>query len=202
MRKKTGFYTRAPTKRKQAWYCLVKPTKSLGNGCSSEKVLRASEFMRPMSSLRRIDLNRNHKVSDHKRLEKPKTFEPGVVACCDSSRKSDPTIASIKLTEDIGSPSIRDINLRELFAEKGSKTVHVFPDAPMSIVLQMFLDGKDLVIVHDVNDEDQNADPFYEEVGFISHRQLMLWVAKRSWASQCKLRGCAPGSVKRRNTMM
>mmetsp|Transcript_22489 Transcript_22489/g.42256 ORF Transcript_22489/g.42256 Transcript_22489/m.42256 type:complete len:211 (-) Transcript_22489:641-1273(-) len=201
-RMRAGPYTRISTKRTgrhRLGFAVKEPKKQIldGNGCSNEKGFRAREFMSPMSCLRRI--NPNEVLTDHKTHQTPTTLisRPDVWACYYPNRESD-------LTKGSGKSSTKEIDLssaRRLFAHQCSETVRIFPDAPMSIVLQIYLDGKHLIIVHDVNDKNPDVDPFYKEIGFITEKELMRWVTKRSWIS--KMPESYPRScLRRRKTMM
>jgi metal transporter CNNM len=66
-----------------------------------------------------------------------------------------------------------EIPLKTILKLYGRAAVHVFPDTPLSKMLEMFKSGKShMAIVHDVNN-DGDGDPFYEELGVITLEDII-----------------------------
>uniref|UniRef100_A0A7S2XDN7 Uncharacterized protein n=1 Tax=Lotharella oceanica TaxID=641309 RepID=A0A7S2XDN7_9EUKA len=109
----------------------------------------------------------------------------------DSKRKSDPIIGVMMMMDDddlnketlVKSPTKMSHSVASPFespfetseCEYGA-VAHVFPDAPVSYLVDMFADDERLrlLVVHDVQ-RPPKLDPIYKELGYITREELRGW---------------------------
>jgi len=128
------------------------------------------DVMTPISDVYRLEIN---KALDFNVLLD--VFNSGYsrIPCYDSKLKSDPTRGLLFVKDLILIDPKDAIPLNTLLKLYGRPAVHVFPDIPLSKMLEMFKSGKShLAIVHDVNNEG-DGDPFYEELGVITLEDII-----------------------------
>jgi len=128
------------------------------------------EVMTPISDVYRLEINKA--LNFNVLLD---VFNSGYsrIPCYDSKRKSDPTLGLLFVKDLILIDPKDAIPLNTLLKLYGRPAVHVFPDTPLSKMLELFKSGKShLAIVHDVNNEG-DGDPYYEEIGVITLEDII-----------------------------
>ncbi len=131
---------------------------------------QVKDVMTPITDIFRIEVTQK---LDYNTLVQ--IFNSGFsrIPCYDAKKKSDPTIGLLFVKDLIMIDPKDEIALNTIMKLYGRAAVHVFPDTPLSKMLELFKSGKcHMAIVHDANTEGE-GDPYYEELGVITLEDII-----------------------------